>query len=512
MKYALKNYPALRKTVEAMRVEELLLAVICPDMAPGRAITRRTGSVFIHPMTYEAALDTARQINENRETPALIVSDMECCAGNAIEGAVMLPSMRALAEAGDERLAYQMGRFAALEGINAGYRWTFGPCVDILMNPLTPVLGLRTSGEDADTVIRYGGAFMEGLQDAGMAATIKHFPGDGTVPDDQHLTVPVNELSREEWDATFGRVYRELIERGAMAIMPGHIALPAYDEVDENGVYPPATVSKNLLTGLLKERLGFEGIIVSDATIMGGFCGYRNFYRACAAFLEAGGDCLLFVQDNEEYLTEMGKLVEAGELTVATLRERAYRMLCFAKENFERIPADMKLPFDREAAEACAREVARKAVKLTRDRVGLLPLKTGKKPKIAHAVLYPVWITNHTCADDLNKALSARAEVDTFADPGGMDLVRLAKSGEYDCIVCSVIEEASYGTNTWRLVGPAARNMMCGWMRYGTPAVFVCHANPYFGDSYNAVADTVINCYGHVAETANAVTDIIFGE
>lgn len=511
MKYTIKQYPALRATVENMSVEELLLAVICPDLTPKREITRRTGSVFIHPVTYDVALDIARRINENRENPALIVSDMECCAGNAIQGAVMLPSMRALAEAGDEKLAYKMGQFAAQEGINAGYRWTFGPCVDLMMNKQTPVVGLRTSGEDVDTVLRYGGAFMEGLQDAGMAATIKHFPGDGTVNDDQHLTTPANEMSKEEWDSTFGRLYSELIERGAMAIMPGHIALPAYDEPDENGIYPPASTSKKLLTGLLKEKLGFEGIVVSDATTMGGFCGYMNLYRACAAFLEAGGDCLLFIHDNEEYITEMKKLLEAGELTMETLRDRAYRMLCFAKENFERLPADAQVPFNREEAEACAKEVAQRAVKVMRDRVGLLPLKVGKDRKIAHAVLYPVWATNRSCAEDLGKALAERVTVDTFNDPGGDALVRLAKSGEYDYIVCSVIEESSYGTNTWKLVGPAARNMMCGWMRYGTPVVFVSHSNPYFGDTYNASADTVLNCYGHTKYTVEAIMKKLFG-
>ncbi len=252
MKYTLKLYPELLKKVDSMTVDELLLSVIVPNVNAGEITPPRdTTAVFVHPTTTEMAKSVAHEINDGREAPALIVSDMEYGAGNAIKGAVKFPSMMAVAKTGDEKNAYEMGIVAAKEAREAGYHWTFGPCVDILMNHDNPIVCTRTAGDDADTVIKYGGAYMRGLQDAGLIATLKHFPGDGCSIDDQHLAVTINPLEKDEWDASFGKVYSTLIEQGAMSVMPGHISLPAYDTPDENGIYPPATMSKALLTDLL---------------------------------------------------------------------------------------------------------------------------------------------------------------------------------------------------------------------------------------------------------------------
>ena len=512
MKYRVKDYPDIQKKVDEMDFADLIRAVICPDIRVGQQPPRNTGTVFLHPAMVDEANAFSAQINSERENKALIVADMEYGAGGAIIGAVSFPSMRAVKEAGNSQLAYEMGVIAAKEAISAGYHWTFGPCVDILGNRMNPIVQLRTAGETADEVIEYCGAYMRGLQDSGLIATLKHFPGDGYCADDQHVTTPVNALSREDWDASFGKVYRELIEDGAMSIMPGHIALPVYDEIDENGLYPPATVSKNLLTGLLREKLGFEGIIISDATEMGGFCGYMNLYHACAAFLEAGGDSLLFVHESEELLQEMKKCVDEGRLTMETLRNRAYRMLCFAREYFEAHPARQVQEFDRASAELLAKKVSCKAVKIVRDRKNLLPMDLVGK-RIAHVVLHNAWCTDFSQVEALTGRLRAKAaSVEEVRDPGSQKLLAMAKSGEYDLIVCSVLEGPSWGLNSTKLNGPAARNMMNGWMRYGTLVVFVAWQSVSFEDVYRPTTDTVINTYGYTEYTPAAVVNTICGE
>lgn len=511
MKYRIKDYPEVREQIERMSVEDLLRAVLCPNIGADQDPPRNTNTVFVHPTTTEYANRVADKINRGRENRALIVADMENGAGDAIVGAIPFPSMRAASEAGDPALAYEMGVIAAKEAINAGYHWTFGPCVDILGNRYSPIVSLRTAGEDADTVIEYGGAYMEGLQDNGLIATLKHFPGDGYSFDDQHLTVSENPLSREEWDNTFGKVYGSLIQRGAMAIMPGHIALPAYDEPDDRGLYPPASASKRLLTDLLKNKLGFEGIIVSDAAEMAGFCGYMNFHHACAAFLEAGGDCLLFVHESEEFLREMQRCVAEGRLTLETLRERAYRMTCFAKEYFEKHPVGQTVAFDRDAAEDVCRRMSEGAIKLVRDRNGLLPYKVTADTRIAHVILCNTWCDNTRGADQLTAELEKIAgKVEVLRDPGPNYLEMVAKSGDYDLIICSVIETCSWAINTARLNGPVCRNMMRGWMRYGTPVVFISNHSVGFEDTYKPVVDTLINTYGVTKYTSPAVVDKFF--
>ena len=512
MKYRIKDYPEIKNAVEAMSVEQLLKSVLCPNVNAGNDVPTDTPAVFIHTTTSDMAVETAEKINSGRKAPALIVSDMEYGPGNAIIGATEFPSMRAAKESGDPELAYQMGVIAAKEAINSGYNWTFGPCVDIMGNKENPIVTTRTAGEDADSVITYGGAYMRGLQDTGLIATLKHFPGDGYCTDDQHVTTPENPLSAKEWDNSLGRVYQSLINDGAMAVMPGHISLPAYDLPDENGIYPPATASKNLLTGLLRNKLGFEGLIVSDAVNMGGFCGYMNLYQACAAFLEAGGDCLLFMHGDDRYISAMKKCIDEGKLSIDTLKNRAYRLLCFAHEYYEKNPLGKKVDFDREKAEAVSKQMSEKCVKICRNRANTLPFAIDKHTKIAHVVISSPWVQDFRPSEMLTEKLCKISDsVEVLADPGPYNLREAAATGKYDLIICSMLEERAYGTNTAKLCGPAARNMMAGWMRFGTPVIFVSYNNVYFADTYNACVDTAINTYGFTKYTPDAVISAIIG-
>lgn len=513
MKYRIKDDSDLKKKAENMSVRELLASVICPDFPLNATPVRNTTSVMLHAGDINAAKAVSEKLNSGREEKALVVADLEYGAGKAAVGAVEFPSMRAAAEAGDEQLAYNMGRYSAGEAALAGYSWTFGPCVDIIGDKSNPIVSIRTAGENADDVIRYGGAYMRGLQDGGLIATLKHFPGDGCCNMDQHVTTTCNPLGRVEWDKSFGRVYGSLIEQGVKAIMPGHISLPAYDALDEEtGLYPPATVSKNLLTGLLRKKLGFEGIIVSDAIAMGGFCGYMNLYRASARFLEAGGDCILFMHPTEEYFSEMQGLIDAGALHIEVLKNRAYRMLCFSREYFE--SEKRQGHFDRRAAEDCCEAMVMKSVKAVRDRKGLLPLDIRAVKRVAHIILGNPGITDSAfgAAKELTQQLKEKGiTAEEYTDPGCRAIKEMAKSGEYDLIICSVVNEMTYGLNCLRLSGPVARNMMEGWMRYPTPTVFISYFDPYFKDDFCASTDTVINTYGYSPYTNKYVIKALFG-
>lgn len=512
MKYRIKDYPDILEKVEAMSVDELLASIIIPHLTPKDGqMFRDTPGVFVFTADAADCVETAAEINEGRRDRALIVSDMEYGAGCALKGAVHFPSLRAVVEAGDPEAAYKMGEYAAKEVRLAGYHWTFGPCVDITGNRDCPIVSVRAAGADADEVITYAGAYMRGLQDNGLIATLKHFPGDGYCTDDQHVTVPENLLSKEEWENTFGKVYRTLIEDGAMAVMPGHIALPAFDEKDEYmDMYPPATLSKKLLTGLLREKLGFEGIIVSDAVNMGGYCGYTNWYRANALFLEAGGDCLLFQHNDEEYRAEMKKQIENGTLKIETLRNRAYRNLCFSREYFD--THTEKVDFDREAAEKCSEKVARDAVKVYRDRPGLLPIKLDENSKVLHVVITMVDYPSEAASDLTRRLEKICGKVDVIDEPRPWIIKDAVKNGDYDCIFVTAGVFPSYGLDTAKLTGELTRNMMEGWMRYGTPCIFICNGHPYFGEQFKALCDTVINTYGYNKYTNDRVLELILGD
>ncbi len=505
MKYVIKEYPEIKNKVENMSVEELICAVVCPDRADDKpTVYRNTSAVFFHPKNDETLKERISAVNDGRENPALVVADVEEGAG-FLESATKFPSMRGCGEADSEELAYEMGKISALEAGRLGFNWGFGPCVDILSNPDNPIVGTRCPGNDPDRIIKIGGAVIDGMQENGLIATAKHFPGDGYPIYDQHLTTPVNPLSKEEWMDSFGKIYSALIERGVKTIMPGHISLPAFDEIDEEmRMYRPATLSKKLLTGLLKEKLGFEGIIVSDAVNMSGFCGYMNYYRACAEFLEAGGDVLLFSHPDEKFMTEMMQLIEDGVLSIEALKNRAYRMLCFAKEH-EISP--QKAEIDYKKHRSIADEMAKRAVKIKRDRYNLLPYSIDKNTNILFNVICEKGETEFSQLL-VNELKNYTENVEVVCDIGPDATFKKISSQNYDIVICHVVPGGGYGTNVSKLCGPVARNMMGGWQKLGTPVIFISNSNS-FPFEYEAAADTIINPYGELSVSAKCVVEKI---
>lgn len=259
MKFQLKNYEDIWENVKKFPVDQLIKTVSCPQTtAENVEFDTEYPLVFVHGTTREKA----KAFRESRNGDTLICTDTECGAGMMLAGCTDFPSMGALGVCNDGDLAYQVGRITARDCVEAGWRWSLSPCVDIRLDPKSPAVSIRSAGSDPETVIKIAGGYMKGLQDGGVVATIKHFPGDGACAYDQHLTTAENPLTRERWWESYGKVYKTLIEQGAMCVMPGHISLPAMDEIDPvMGLCPPATLSYNLMTKLLKQELGFEGII-----------------------------------------------------------------------------------------------------------------------------------------------------------------------------------------------------------------------------------------------------------
>lgn len=496
MKFSLKVTAQITEKVKKMTARQLLQTISCPAAVADAAGKEEFPVLFLHGTTFEKA----KAFTSARD--ALVCTDTECGPGMMLAGCANFPSMAALGVCDDPEIAYQVGRITAKDSVNAGFRWSLSPCVDIRFNDRSPAVSIRSAGDNAETVIRIAGAYMEGLQDGGVAATLKHFPGEGLSDYDQHLTTTVNTLSKEAWLASYGKVYRELIERGAMCVMPGHIALPAFDEKDPvMDLYPPATLSKPLLTDLLKGELGFEGLVCSDALSMSGFSGFMNYYEACAKFLECGGDVLLFARTNDVFYEKMEKLV-SREL----LEDRAARVLSFVKTCKEMPVTPVELPEDR----ACSRLVTEKAVTVQRDRFGYLPIQNAKEKNFLVVDLS----SEYTGAADgkafYNTLQQAGYQAEFLENPGTSALRKAAESGAYDAIFPVVANGFSFGTNVLQLHGRVARNMMEGWTKLGTPVVFICTRDLSFHNQFAAPADAVIYTHGVTEFTHNAVIKKIF--
>lgn len=247
------------------------------------------------------ALTTAMQetsLERGSGIPLFIAADFVAGAGCKLPsgGAVYFPKNKAIGESGDEKLAYESGRITALESLAMGVNFNYSPVVDINNNPLNPVIGTHSFGEDRDVVSAMGCAVIRGYQDHSLIATAKHFPGHGDTSVDSHFDLPVLPFDRERLEDFELVPFRRAIEAGVEAVMVGHIAVPALD-----GSLLPASLSPRMVTGLLREELGFEGLIVTDGLSMKGITLKYTQAEACVMAIEAGVDILLaFAKTVEE--------------------------------------------------------------------------------------------------------------------------------------------------------------------------------------------------------------------
>lgn len=305
------------------------------------------------------------------KVPLMIAGDLEKGTGGE-----SLPDLIVLGAARDPDLAYQFGKVVAQRIRTRGFHWTFSPVADIVLNWLSPAIAGRALGSDPDLVAELATQIIRGMQDQGVCATAKHFPGDGLDFRNQHLGPELDDMTREEWESTFGKVYRKVIASGVRSIMAGHIGLTWADDR-----CLPATLSEKISTNLLRDELKFEGVLVSDALIMGGFVSFRDTRKRLIAAVNAGIDVLLWPEPEVFDIVE--KAVEAGDIPEKRIEESARRVLemkaaCGVLGN-EPMP---EAGDPGEAYDRTAKEIAEKGTVLVSDRNHFLPLDAEKDKNI----------------------------------------------------------------------------------------------------------------------------------
>ena len=270
----------------------------------------------------EEVRQLTRDLREVMGPNALIGLDQE---GGSVVRATFLPqapSAMALGAAGDERLAEQVGAAVARGLRSIGVNWNFAPVLDINNNPANPVIAERSFSEDADEVTRLAGAWMAGSLREGVACCVKHFPGHGDTHVDSHLDLPTVDKSRAELDALELRPFKALRE-AAPSVMTAHIVYPQIDPEY------PATLSKKILGGILREEWGYQGAVITDALMMKAICDRYGYARAAVLAIQAGADMILAQGSLEEQGQSIAALQAAfdkGELTLAQGQQAAARL------------------------------------------------------------------------------------------------------------------------------------------------------------------------------------------
>lgn len=329
------------------------------------------------------------------EIPLFIAGDLERGASNMVSDGTAYGHLMEIAATDDPELAYRAGLCCAEESAAVGVNWNFGPVVDIDYNPLNPVTNVRTFGSNPDRVLKFARRIAQGMRDGGLTPCAKHWPGDGVDGRDQHFLASINSMSVEEWDTTYGKVYQGMIDDGMETVMAAHILQPAYTRfydpeiADENIL--PASLNYDLYHKLLRGKLGFNGLIITDATSMGGFTEVVPRSLAVPMSIANGADIFLATRDMEEDFQYMKQGVENGILTAERLDEALTRILGLkAKMNLHvkkaagtLVPPPEALEiFKKKEGYALAKEMAEKSITLVKDTQKLLPLDPVKNRNI----------------------------------------------------------------------------------------------------------------------------------
>ncbi len=470
------------------------------------------GAVFSFSLTKERAHEIQEAICGYTTVPIIHAGDLTNGPGMIIQKATLFPSQMACGAANDTNLVEIMGRATAVEGREAGFHWTFAPVVDLNINFRNPVTNIRAFGEKPGHIIPLIEAFVRGIQRDGlMAACAKHFPGDGVDDRDQHLCTSLNNLSEAEWMATYGRVWQAAIDAGVMSIMVGHIGLPWCDPGDGSHLGPtPATLSKRLQVDLLRNRLGFKGVIVSDAVVMVGIRSHVKRAELPVKNIQTGSDMVLFAKPTEDFQA-LRTAVHNGVLSEERIHEAAERILEMKRqlgmwENKEvvRSEADQETIFLQTAD-----SIAEKAITVVRDVCQQIPVKLKPTDRI-------LTVTNYYCghrSKDLtviDDELRARGyHVDHLENPLFGELETAI--ADYDVVFFN-INVGTHGTmGTLRLTGNHA---MMLWS-----ALWIEHPNVVitsFGDPYKLwempSVPNMINAYDSSPSTQRAAVKVWLGE
>lgn len=292
----------------------------------------RVGGILFRPEPAAKIRERYAPLDAAARIPLLKAANLEeGGSGGCSDGTLVGWPMLAAATA-DSETARDFGKVCGSEGAAVGINWSFSPVCDLNLNYQNPITNVRTFGSDQQLVEQMTLAYVEGLESQGVTACAKHFPGDGVDYRDQHLHPTVNSLGASEWYDSYGKIYRNLIDHNLMSIMVGHIAQPnvaldADPSLSTRQAYLPATLSPVLLQKVLREKLGFEGLITTDATIMGGYTTAMARKDALAASIMAGCDMLVFNTDFEEDEQYLLEAVADGRLTMQRLDDAVRRIL-----------------------------------------------------------------------------------------------------------------------------------------------------------------------------------------
>lgn len=542
-------------TMKDMTLEEKIGQILCPSLSAFNKKTIRKfaeeikiGGMMIRPFPLKGLQDNIRLLQESSKIPMLISANLEGGANTAINEGTLFNQPMGCTATGDIENGYRLGKIACSEAASVGVNWAYAPVVDIDANYANPITNIRSFGSKKEDVIEMARGYIKGAKEAGVIPTIKHFPGDGVDERDQHLLVSVNTLDYDTWMDSFGEVYRVLIQEGAQSVMVAHIAQPAIarelvPDISDEEAFMPASQSKVLMTTMLREKLGFNGLIVTDSTLMVGYMQNMPRREAVPHSIECGADVILFNRSLDE---DFGYLMDGyknGQLSEQRLNEAVTRILALkASMNLHLYHQDgtivprtnpmeiIGLPETKEWTKACAD----KAITLVKDNKKNLPLSPTKTKRIHLNVIENTVSDKSDYAKEWKRRLEAEGFIVTLRKRAlNIDMKKVMKgmitpsvlkamkeimaptetfTSKYDmAMIVLNMETESNATVVrvdWQVFAGLGNDIP--WYSGEMPLVVVSTANPYHLLDI-PMAHTYINAYVNNEATLNALFDKLMG-
>jgi beta-N-acetylhexosaminidase len=458
------------------------------EAAPGVLLDAHYGTVVLGQALAAASL--IDRLQALSAVPLLNTADFEAGAGFRIAGATVFPRQMAVGAAGDAQLAFEAARVTAIEARAMGVDVDFSPIADVNDNPRNPVINIRSFGEVPEAVGTLVAAYVRGLHAGGMLATLKHFPGHGDTDVDSHLGLPVIARPRDQLDRVELPPFRAGLEAGADAVMTGHIELPALDPAP----FSPASLSRPIVTGLLRGELKFDGLVYTDSMRMDAIARTLSPGEAAVRAIAAGNDVVLDPPDAAAAVAAITAAVARGDVPLAQIDASVRRILAAkARLGLDRTKLvsldDVPTVVGGREHAAVAQQISAKSITLIKDDRNQVPLRVPRDAAVLYlSVLdYPggwrIAAPSRTFIPELEQRWPnvTAVELSDRSTPAELELVR-ATAMRYDAIVASVFVRAASGSGRMDLPAPLAtllEDLAKATASTPKPFVTVFFGNPY---------------------------------
>lgn len=455
------------------------------------------------PLQQAAMINNLQQL---AKTPLFVSIDAENGLGMRMDSVVALPRQMMMGAVNDATLIYEYGRLVGEQCKRMGIQINYGPVVDINNNPNNPVINDRAFGEDKLKVALYGMQYMRGLQDVGVMAVAKHFPGHGDVSVDSHYDLPVIKKSRSELDSLELYPFRQIVQAGVGGVMVAHLAVPALD----NTANLATSLSPKAVTGLLRDELKFQGLIITDGLEMKGVSKFHSSGEVSVKALEAGNDMLCLPVDLPESIRKIKEAIRKKDLSWEDINERVRRVLIAKYEyglsrvqpvKLENLVHDLN-----EKTEEMRRLIARNSITLLRnEESSIFPLPKGKRVAYIGVGLQK----DNAFAQTMREEYDAHVyyfdyKMSEARIPPLLDLL----SNRYDVVVLGVHNYSRYPQNGFGISRAALTLIEQVQQRYRT--ITLTFGNPYAIRNF-CDARVLLACYEDDDITQRTAADLLVG-